>query len=139
MEEVAVLQEPVLPEIAPIVERLQIQLVHLAVAGERHAARPRVRTEPARAGDGVLHPQRHVGDGERGGLGDLARHLDALPAEGGDAHVETLSVPIQVVDRELTADELVRTVADEVSRFTAGADQADDITLVALKVLPVLE
>ena len=34
---------------------------------------------------------------------------------------------------------VVKAVADEVSRFTAGADQADDITLVALKALAVIE
>jgi len=33
----------------------------------------------------------------------------------------------------LSADEIVKSVSDEVTRFTDGADQIDDITLLALK------
>ncbi|HEU5310427.1 MAG TPA: SpoIIE family protein phosphatase, partial [Candidatus Eisenbacteria bacterium] len=43
---------------------------------------------------------------------------------------------LQLVERlpdRLTADEIIREVSDEVSRFTDGAEQIDDITLVALK------
>lgn len=64
---------------------------------------------------------------------------DARNLEGEDFGEERLIRLAERLPRELTADEIVRTVADEVSRFTAGADQADDITLVALKALPVLE
>jgi sigma-B regulation protein RsbU (phosphoserine phosphatase) len=64
---------------------------------------------------------------------------DARNLEGEDFGEERLVRLAERLPRELTADEIVRTVADEVSRFTAGADQADDITLVALKALPVLE
>ena len=37
--------------------------------------------------------------------------------------------------RNLTARELLDSIAQDLSRFTQGAEQADDITLVALKVL----
>jgi len=37
--------------------------------------------------------------------------------------------------RNLTARELLRAISEDLARFTEGADQADDITLVALKVL----
>ena len=37
------------------------------------------------------------------------------------------------LSRGLTAQELIQAVAEDVSRFTGGADQADDITLVALR------
>jgi len=37
--------------------------------------------------------------------------------------------------RDLTARELLDSIAQDLSRFTQGAEQADDITLVALKVL----
>ena len=39
------------------------------------------------------------------------------------------------LSRELTARQLLDAISTDVSRFTQGADQADDITLVALKVL----
>ena len=37
--------------------------------------------------------------------------------------------------RSLTAGQILQSISEEVSRFTQGAEQADDITLVALKVL----
>ena len=37
--------------------------------------------------------------------------------------------------RHLTARQLLDAIAEDLARFTQGADQADDITLVALKVL----
>ena len=43
----------------------------------------------------------------------------------------------RLVDRlpkSMNARELVEAIAGDVSRFTEGAEQADDITLVALKV-----
>jgi sigma-B regulation protein RsbU (phosphoserine phosphatase) len=64
---------------------------------------------------------------------------DARNLEGEDFGEERLTRLAERLPRELTADEIVRAVADEVSRFTAGADQMDDITLVALKALVVLE
>ena len=64
---------------------------------------------------------------------------DARNLEGEDYGEERLIRLAERLPRDLTADEIVRTVADEVSRFTAGAEQADDITLVALKALAVLE
>ena len=64
---------------------------------------------------------------------------DARNMEGEDFGEERLIRLAERLPRELSADEIVRAVADEVSRFTAGADQADDITLVALKALSVLE
>ena len=58
---------------------------------------------------------------------------DARNLEGEDYGEERLLQLAERLPRGLSADEIVRAVADEVSRFTAGADQADDITLVALK------
>jgi sigma-B regulation protein RsbU (phosphoserine phosphatase) len=40
-----------------------------------------------------------------------------------------------MLPRHLTARELLDAIAEDLARFTQGADQADDITLVALKVL----
>jgi len=37
--------------------------------------------------------------------------------------------------RNLTAGQILQSISEDVSRFTQGAEQADDITLVALKVL----
>ena len=48
----------------------------------------------------------------------------------GDARLQALATGIP---RHFSADQIVRAVAEDVSRFTGGADQADDITLVALK------
>jgi sigma-B regulation protein RsbU (phosphoserine phosphatase) len=58
---------------------------------------------------------------------------DARNLEGEDFGEARLIQLAERLPRNLSADEIVRAVADEVSRFTAGADQADDITLVALK------
>ena len=58
---------------------------------------------------------------------------DARNRDGEDYGEDRLLRLVERLDRELTADEIVRTVADGVARFTAGAEQADDITLVALK------
>ncbi len=64
---------------------------------------------------------------------------DARNLEGEDFGEERLIRLAERLSRELSADEIVQAVADEVSQFTAGADQADDITLVALKALVVIE
>jgi len=70
---------------------------------------------------------------------DIAVDLAApgrVPA-GGSAELQKYLEPTELLPTDgivkQTADEIVRAVADEVSRFTAGADQADDIALVALK------
>jgi serine phosphatase RsbU (regulator of sigma subunit) len=60
---------------------------------------------------------------------------DARNRGGEDFGEERLLQLADQLPRGLSADEIVRAVADEVSRFTAGAEQADDITLVALKAL----
>jgi len=64
---------------------------------------------------------------------------DARNRGGEDYGEDRLLLLMERLSREMTADEIVRTVADEVSRFTAGADQADDITLVALKAREVIQ
>jgi sigma-B regulation protein RsbU (phosphoserine phosphatase) len=64
---------------------------------------------------------------------------DARNRGGEDFGEERLVRFVERLPRELSANEIVQAVADEVGRFTAGADQADDITLVALKALSVLE
>ena len=49
---------------------------------------------------------------------------------------------LELVERlpdRFTAEEIIRTIADEVARFSDGAEQMDDITLVALKAHPVGE
>ncbi|HEX7077225.1 MAG TPA: SpoIIE family protein phosphatase [Candidatus Eisenbacteria bacterium] len=58
---------------------------------------------------------------------------DARNLAGEDYGEERLLRLTGSLPRRLTADELIRAVADDVSRFTGGADQADDITLVALR------
>jgi len=40
---------------------------------------------------------------------------------------------VERLPESLTADEIIRAIAAEVTRFSDGADQMDDITLVALK------
>lgn len=58
---------------------------------------------------------------------------DARNRFGEDFGEERL---VQLVGRlpdRFTADEIIRSIADEVERFTDGAEQMDDITLVALK------
>ena len=39
------------------------------------------------------------------------------------------------LSRDLTARQMLEAISADVSLFTQGAEQADDITLVALKVL----
>ena len=58
---------------------------------------------------------------------------DARNRLGEDFGEERLLELVKRLPERLTADEVIRTVADEVSRFTDGAEQIDDITLVALK------
>ncbi|MGE5175898.1 MAG: SpoIIE family protein phosphatase [Hyphomicrobiales bacterium] len=48
----------------------------------------------------------------------------------GEARLVRLAASLP---RNLSAGELIRAVAEDVTRFTGGADQADDITLVALR------
>jgi sigma-B regulation protein RsbU (phosphoserine phosphatase) len=58
---------------------------------------------------------------------------DARNRVGEDYGEERLVHLARRLPRSLGAQELIRAVAEDVSRFTEGADQADDITLVALK------
>ncbi|MGE5177654.1 MAG: PP2C family protein-serine/threonine phosphatase [Bacteroidota bacterium] len=58
---------------------------------------------------------------------------DARNLEGEDYGEERLLAFAGCLPRDFSADQIVRAVAEDVSRFTGGADQADDITLVALK------
>ncbi|HET9253446.1 MAG TPA: SpoIIE family protein phosphatase [Candidatus Eisenbacteria bacterium] len=58
---------------------------------------------------------------------------DARNRLGEDFGEERLLEVVKRLPDRLTADEIIREVADEVSRFTDGAEQIDDITLVALK------
>lgn len=48
---------------------------------------------------------------------------------------EQLLAFASTLGRDLSARELLDSIAQDLSRFTQGAEQADDITLVALKVL----
>jgi sigma-B regulation protein RsbU (phosphoserine phosphatase) len=58
---------------------------------------------------------------------------DARNRLGEDFGEERLVEFVGRLPDRLTADETVKSVADEVTRFTDGADQIDDITLLALK------
>ena len=58
---------------------------------------------------------------------------DARNLDGEDYGEERLLDLVGALSRDLTAEQMIRTVAADVSRFTEGAEQADDITLVALK------
>ena len=58
---------------------------------------------------------------------------DARNRLGEDFGEERLVELVGRLPDRLSADEIVKSVADEVSRFTDGADSMDDITLLALK------
>lgn len=58
---------------------------------------------------------------------------DARNMAGDDYGEDRLVHLAKSLPRSLTAEELIQAVAEDVSRFTGGAEQADDITLVALK------
>jgi anti-sigma regulatory factor (Ser/Thr protein kinase) len=58
---------------------------------------------------------------------------DARNRLGEDFGEERLLALVERLPDRLTAEEIIRVVADEVARFTDGAEQIDDITLVALK------
>jgi sigma-B regulation protein RsbU (phosphoserine phosphatase) len=58
---------------------------------------------------------------------------DARNRLGEDFGEERLISLVERLPDRLTADEIVHTIADEVARFSDGADQIDDITLLALK------
>ena len=58
---------------------------------------------------------------------------DARNMDGEDYGEERLQAFAGCLPRDYTADQIIRAVAADVSRFTGGAEQADDITLVALK------
>jgi sigma-B regulation protein RsbU (phosphoserine phosphatase) len=58
---------------------------------------------------------------------------DARNMAGEDYGEERLVCLAKSLPRSLNAEELIQAVAADVSRFTGGAEQADDITLVALK------
>jgi serine phosphatase RsbU (regulator of sigma subunit) len=58
---------------------------------------------------------------------------DARNLAGEDYGEDRLLGLAGALPRDLTAEQMIRAVAADVSRFTEGAEQADDITLVALK------
>jgi len=58
---------------------------------------------------------------------------DARNRLGEDFGEERLVELVGRLPDRLSADEIVKSVSDEVTRFTDGADQIDDITLLALK------
>jgi len=58
---------------------------------------------------------------------------DARNMAGEDYGEDRLVCLAKALPRSLNAEELIQAVAEDVSRFTGGAEQADDITLVALK------
>jgi serine phosphatase RsbU (regulator of sigma subunit) len=58
---------------------------------------------------------------------------DARNRLGEDFGEERLVRVLERLPDRLSAEEIIRTVADEVTRFTDGAEQMDDITLLALK------
>lgn len=58
---------------------------------------------------------------------------DARNRDGEDYGDERLQRLAARLPRDHSAEEIIRAVVEDVSRFTGGADQADDITLVALK------
>ena len=58
---------------------------------------------------------------------------DARNRLGEDFGEGRLLELVERLPERLTADEIIRAIADEVTRFSEGADQMDDITLVALK------
>ena len=58
---------------------------------------------------------------------------DARNRRGEDFGDERLMALVERLPERLSAEEIIRAVADEVARFSDGAEQIDDITLVALK------
>ena len=58
---------------------------------------------------------------------------DARNLAGEDYGEDRLVCLAKSLSRGLNAEDLIEAVAADVSRFTGGAEQADDITLVALK------
>ena len=58
---------------------------------------------------------------------------DARNRLGEDFGEERLLEMVERLPERLSADEMIRAIADEVTRFSDGADQMDDITLVVLK------
>ena len=60
---------------------------------------------------------------------------DARNPLGEDFGEERLIRVVRELPRELSAGETLASIAAEVERFTAGAEQMDDMTLFALKVL----
>jgi len=61
---------------------------------------------------------------------------DARNRLGEDFGEGRLLELVERLPESLTADEIIRAIASEVTRFSDGADQMDDITLVALKANP---
>jgi serine phosphatase RsbU (regulator of sigma subunit) len=60
---------------------------------------------------------------------------DARCLDGTDYGEERLLEVVGALPRELTAEETLRAIAADVQRFTAGAEQMDDMTLLALKMV----
>jgi sigma-B regulation protein RsbU (phosphoserine phosphatase) len=63
---------------------------------------------------------------------------DARNRLGEDFGEERLIELVERLPERLGADDIIRTIADEVARFSEGAEQMDDITLIALKAHPVV-
>jgi serine phosphatase RsbU (regulator of sigma subunit) len=59
---------------------------------------------------------------------------DARCLDGSDYGDERLLRLVGELPRELSADEVLRAIAADVQRFAAGAEQMDDMTLLALKL-----
>jgi serine phosphatase RsbU (regulator of sigma subunit) len=90
--------------------------IPLGVAPEHHYEEASARLE---AGDSLLLYTDGITD---------ARNLD-----GEDYGEERLQKLASCMSRDYSAEQIIRAVAEDVSRFTGGAEQADDITLMALK------
>lgn len=60
---------------------------------------------------------------------------DARCLDGTDYGEERLLQVVRELPRELSAEETLRAIVADVQRFTAGAEQIDDMTLLALKVV----
>lgn len=88
VEDVAVLQQGVLIRGAVFVHGLDVHPVGGALAGKQHAAVVGLGAEATGLIDGLEHRHRHVRDGELARLGHFAHHVDALAAEGGNAHIK---------------------------------------------------
>jgi serine phosphatase RsbU (regulator of sigma subunit) len=87
-----------------------------------------------------ISPDIHYAEGSASlRAGDaLILYTDGIPdsrnRELVDYGEERLVEVVRSLPRDLTAQQMVQRIAGDVSRFTEGADQMDDITLLALRV-----